>query len=122
MRNIGSCRADEPEAHLWLGERPWSGWIALGTTINTVVALPLLAAEIAAAKISLGPRGEAALGPWKKRFEALPEESKLRTLVRHRGGMFAPARRWLFASIAIGCVFWLAVGAFWVMLITSKTS
>ncbi|WP_137191438.1 hypothetical protein [Stenotrophomonas rhizophila] len=106
----------------WLGERPWSGWIALGTIINTVIALPLLAAEIAAAKISLGPRGEAALGPWKKRFAALPEDSKLRTLARHRGGMFAPARRWLFASIAIGCAFWLAVGAFWVMLIISKTS
>jgi len=106
----------------WVGERPWSGWIALGTIINTVIALPLLAAEIVAAKISLGPRGEAALGPWKKRFAALPEDSKLRTLARHRGGMFAPARRWLFASIAIGCVFWLAVGAFWVMLITSKTS
>ena len=47
----------------WLGERPWSGRTALGTIINTVIALPLLAAEIVAAKISLGPRGEAALGP-----------------------------------------------------------
>jgi hypothetical protein len=103
----------------WLGEKPWSPWIGVASIFNTVAALPLLIPELIAARITLGPRGESSLGPWHKRFNALAPDSTLHKLARHHGDVVVQARRCLLAAMVIGCVFWLAVGVFFGLVLTS---
>lgn len=103
----------------WLGEKSWSPLTGLATVFNTVVALPLLIAELVAARISVAPRGESSLGPWHKRFDALAPESLLRKLARHHGEVVVEAKPWLLASIVIGCVFWSALLVLFALVLTS---
>lgn len=103
----------------WLGERRWSPWVGLASFCNTLAAFPLLMAELIASRITLGPRGESSLGPWHKRFDALAPDSLLRERARHHGNVVVEAKRCLLASIAIGCVFWLAALIFFGVVLTS---
>lgn len=97
----------------WLGERPWSPLVALGSVLNTALAMPLQMPELLAAGVSLGPCGEAALVPWLKRFSALPAGTTLRRLARTHAAVVAPARTCVPVALAIGTVFW--GGVLWLL-------
>lgn len=100
-------------AQRWLGERPWSPLVGLGSVLNTALAMPLQMPELLAARISLGPYGEGALAPWLKRFNALPAGTTLRRLARTHAAVVAPARRCIPVALAIGTAFW--VGVLWLL-------
>jgi hypothetical protein len=93
----------------WLGERPWSPLVGLGSALNIILAVPLQMPELFAARISLGPHGERSLGPWLKRFDALPSGAVLRGLARSHASVVVPARRCITIALPIGVVFWVAV-------------
>jgi len=97
----------------WLGERPWSPLVALGSVVNTSFAMPLQIPELLAARMSLRPYGESALSPWLKRFNALQASSTLRRLARSHAAVVAPARRCIPVALAIGTVFW--AGVLWLL-------
>lgn len=96
----------------WLGEKPWSMLVGLGGALTVIVAMPLQMPELLAARITQGPYGERSLGPWMKRFSALPETSVLRTLVREEAGVARPARQCIVVALAIGTLFWFGVAWF----------
>jgi hypothetical protein len=104
----------------WLGEKPWSMWIAAGSIINIVLAMPLQLPELLAARITLGPYGEDTNGPWPKRYKALATDSPLRGLARHHGDVVVPARRYLMIALPLGTVFWAAVLAFFACAIFNR--
>lgn len=90
-----------------LGERSWT----LLTTLLSVSWIALLAPfqvpELIGAWISRGPYGLKECGPWPGRFEALKNDSILKSKAEHYGEVTAMAKRIIIISLVFGALVWV---------------
>ncbi|HDS1654857.1 TPA: hypothetical protein QEL76_002812 [Stenotrophomonas maltophilia] len=90
-----------------LGRQPWTPVITLVSLLWTVLLMPFQLSELIAAWISKGPFGVKETGPWPSRFDALKDDSVLKSKA-DRYGDVTPISRWIIAiALALGAFVWI---------------
>ncbi|WMJ69538.1 hypothetical protein [Stenotrophomonas sp. 24(2023)] len=90
----------------WMGDKPWTPWLMVCSTIWVVLITPLQITELIGAWISKGPFGLKETGPWPGRFEKEKSSSPIKQKGRRYSEVTLLGKRLLLASMGLGVALW----------------
>ncbi|WP_295575824.1 hypothetical protein [Stenotrophomonas maltophilia] len=90
-----------------LGQQPWTPAITLVSLLWTVLLMPFQLSELIAAWISKGPFGVKETGPWPSRFDALKDDSVLKSKADRYGDVTPISRIIIVIALALGVFVWI---------------
>jgi len=90
-----------------LGQQSWTPAVTLVSFIWIVLLTPFLLSELVAAWISKGPFGVKETGPWPARFDALEEDSVLKSKAKRYGDVTPISGAIVAIALALGAFVWM---------------